>query len=176
MLKNIHKIAIIGGPGTGKTTLSKKLSNILSISYFSIDNIKFYKNWISKNIKDIDNDINNILNKNEWIIEGNHLRNLKKILSKADLVIFLDFPLHLQLLGIFKRFFFSLNKCIKDMNNCQEKISFSFFIKTLLFNIKKRPKIIATIMKFHDLKLFLIANYEQIDNFLLNFENKTFLF
>lgn len=167
MFKDINKIAIIGGPGTGKTTLAKKLSNLLSISFFSIDDIKFYKNWIPKNKKDVDNKIYTILNKSQWIIEGNHLRNLEGILSKADIVIFLDFPLHLQLLGIFKRFFFSFKKCIKNMKNCEEKISFSFFIKTLLFNVNKRPKIIATIMKKQDLKLYLIANYEQINDFLV---------
>ena len=167
MLENINKIAIIGGPGTGKTTLSKKLSSILSISYFSIDNIKFNKNWIPRSRKDVDNEIYKIINTDKWIIEGNHLRNLEIILSKADIVIFLDFPLRLQLFGIFRRFFFSFKKCIKDMNNCEEKISFSFFIKTLLFNINKRPKIISTIMKRHDLKLYLIANYEQINDFLI---------
>ena len=171
MLENINKIVVIGGPETGKTTLSKKISSILSISYFSIDNIKFYKNWIPKKRKDIDDEIYKITNTDKWIIEGNHLRNLEIILSKANIVIFLDFPLHLQLFGIFKRFFSSYKKCVKDMKNCEEKISFTFFIKTLLFNISKRPKIISTIMKRHDLRLYLIANYSQIDDFIIKLQN-----
>lgn len=165
-MKNINKIAIIGGPGTGKSTLGKKISNILFIPCFSIDNIKFYKNWIPKKRKYIDDEIHKIINTDKWIIEGNHLRNLEIILEKADMVVFLDFPLRLQLFGIFKRFFSSFKKCLKDMKNCEEKISFTFFIKTLLFNINKRPKIISTIMKKQNLKLYLIANYSQIDDFL----------
>lgn len=40
-----NKIAIIGGPGTGKTTLSNILSKIYHLPVYSIDGIKYLKNW-----------------------------------------------------------------------------------------------------------------------------------
>ena len=33
MIKDCNKIVIIGGPGTGKTTLAKDLSSILKIDF-----------------------------------------------------------------------------------------------------------------------------------------------
>jgi len=44
-IKNINKIAIIGGSGTGKTTLAMKLSNITNIPSYHIDGIHHLENW-----------------------------------------------------------------------------------------------------------------------------------
>lgn len=166
MLKNIKRIAIIGGPGTGKTSLARQLEKLLVIPLVSLDDIKFKKNWIKRNNKHIDNEIQKIIKKEIWIIEGNHLKNLDLILQRAELVIFLDFPMVLQLSGIFKRFFSNFSYCVKNLGNCKEKITFSFLLKTISFNIKKRPKIISKLMKNHNLKLILIANYEQTQELL----------
>ena len=45
MLKNINKISIIGGSGTGKTTLSESLSKDVNIPVYHIDGIHHLKNW-----------------------------------------------------------------------------------------------------------------------------------
>lgn len=172
MIKHFNKIVIIGGPGTGKTTLAKNLASLLSITSYSLDDIKFNNNWKPKDTKEVDFQINNLLKKEQWIIEGNHLRNLELILEECDFVIFLDFPMELQVKGIFKRFFSNFHHCIKDMKNCKEKISFSFFLKTIFFNIKKRPKIISLLMKGYNFRLMLIANYKQINDFLLKVKNQ----
>lgn len=40
-----NKISIVGGPGTGKTTLSNKLSKVLGIEATHIDGIHHLPNW-----------------------------------------------------------------------------------------------------------------------------------
>ena len=40
-----NRIAIVGGPGTGKTTLSNELSKILDIEAIHIDGIHHLPNW-----------------------------------------------------------------------------------------------------------------------------------
>ena len=45
MIKDIHKISIIGGSGTGKTTLSENLSKNLNIPVYHIDGIHHLKDW-----------------------------------------------------------------------------------------------------------------------------------
>lgn len=41
----VKKIAIIGGPGTGKTTLSYFLSKKYHLPLHHLDGIKYLKNW-----------------------------------------------------------------------------------------------------------------------------------
>ena len=49
MLENINKISIIGGSGTGKTTLSNNLSKTLNLPVYHIDGIHYLKNWQVRN-------------------------------------------------------------------------------------------------------------------------------
>lgn len=44
MMKNINKISIIGGSGTGKTTLANNLGNELNIPVYHIDGIHHLEN------------------------------------------------------------------------------------------------------------------------------------
>lgn len=104
-IKNIRKIAIIGGPGTGKTTLSHFLAKQYFLPLYHIDEIKYSQNWQRKNKEKVENTLLAITQKQKWIIEGNSKIALSTILHKADFVIFLDFSLSSQLLGILKRFF-----------------------------------------------------------------------
>ena len=45
MLKNAKKISIVGGSGTGKTTLANNLGKELKIPVYHIDGINYYANW-----------------------------------------------------------------------------------------------------------------------------------
>ena len=44
-LKDVKRISIVGGPGTGKTTLAQQLSNILKIPATHLDSVNFKPNW-----------------------------------------------------------------------------------------------------------------------------------
>lgn len=44
-LKNVKRISIVGGPGTGKTTLSNKLATIFNLPAIHLDAINYNANW-----------------------------------------------------------------------------------------------------------------------------------
>lgn len=168
----MNKILIIGGPGTGKTVLSIFLKELYSFPVYHLDDIEFKDNWKKKNKLIVKQKILSVLKNENWIIEGNYLENLDYILRDADFVIFLDFNVFSQLSGIFKRFFSNFNQCIKNIKNCKEKISFSFFIKTILFNIKKKPKIIKKVMKYSSYRLFFLVNRNQVNEWIETLKSK----
>lgn len=160
MIKDCNKIVIIGGPGTGKTTLAKDLSSILNINFYSLDDIRFKKDWQPRKKSDINKKISYIFSQEKWIIEGNHFQNLELILEQCELVVFLDFRLSLQLFGILKRFFTNLKS--PKSKKYKSKIRLIFLIKTLLYNIRKKPKIIDLLMNKNKYKLVLLNNHHQV--------------
>ena len=67
------KIYILGSVGSGKTTLARKLSSDLNISYYELDNVVYEYNP-NGDRKRTEEEINylfkEILNQDNWIIEN----------------------------------------------------------------------------------------------------------
>ena len=47
----ISKILILGGPGSGKTTLANKLKKLFKLPIINLDNINYKKEWVPRNKK-----------------------------------------------------------------------------------------------------------------------------
>ena len=90
-LKDVKRIAIVGGPGTGKTTLAQKLSEILKLPALHLDSVNFKRNWEKIDDKTRDSIILEKAKEEYWIIDGNYVGTLPKRLERADLVILLDY-------------------------------------------------------------------------------------
>ncbi|MCD2247158.1 AAA family ATPase [Listeria marthii] len=89
------KIRIIGSVGSGKTTLAKKLSEWQQIDYFETDRIVWKREEMEVRRTDAEKlaVLNNILQNENWIIEGVHLEEwTNESITQADIVIFLDLP------------------------------------------------------------------------------------
>ncbi len=87
------RIFIIGTIGSGKSTLAKKLSSILKIKHYDLDDV-FWTNKFNKkrSEKARDTKFKNLCNKKEWIIEGVYSTWIEYGIKKADLVVLLKIP------------------------------------------------------------------------------------
>ena len=104
-MENINRISVIGGSGTGKTTLTSNLGNKLNLPIYHIDGIHHLKNWEIRDKSERDAIILDLIEKEKWIIDGTYRATLEKRLKKSDLVIFLDFSRFAQIRGVLKRYF-----------------------------------------------------------------------
>lgn len=107
-LLSSKKIAIFGWPATGKSTFGKYISNTLNIELYSLDIIrwKYSENGVKDEGKFLD-DYDDILKKEEWIIEGNALDWIDSRLEQADILIFFDS---------------TIDKCIENYNKRESKV------------------------------------------------------
>ena len=81
------KIHIVGGPGSGKSFLAKKLSRELGIPHYDLDDIQ----WASeggygtkRDITERDALLRQILQKDQWIIEGVYYAWCGRCFEDAD--------------------------------------------------------------------------------------------
>ncbi|KAK0488033.1 AAA domain-containing protein [Armillaria luteobubalina] len=106
-----YRIHIVGNSGTGKSTVAKKLSQILDIPYVSLDSLFWRPNWeetphaefkalVSKTMND---------NPNGWIIDGNYQNHVGKLVQDtATDIIWLDPPFLLYFPRVLVRTFLRL--------------------------------------------------------------------
>ena len=88
-----NKILIVGGIGSGKTTLANKLSKTLKIKSYELDDIAYKKRETYKKQKPSirDKKVKLILKRKKWIVEGFYSRHWTyPIYKKADIVIILN--------------------------------------------------------------------------------------
>ncbi len=159
----INKICIIGGSGTGKTTLSNNLGKELNLPIYHIDGIHHIENWKIRDKVERDQIIMNIIKKRKWIMDGTYSSTLKERIEKSDLIIFLDYSLLSRLRGIFGRYFKNHGKEKEEIPGCKEQISWKLVTSSLKFKRKLRKKIVKIIKESNHSDILVFKNRKMLN-------------
>jgi adenylate kinase family enzyme len=104
-MKALKRIAIVGGSGTGKTALGKKLAKLVGGVFVEIDAIQHMLYWKKASAEEIRMGIHAALKgQSRWVIDGTCEREVGNfIASRADLIVWLDVPLAAKLVRLLRR-------------------------------------------------------------------------
>jgi len=99
------KINILGSSCSGKSTVSKKLSKLLTIDLIEIDRINWkLGNWVELSKEDLRKELSDILrDKESWIIDGSYGKVRDIVWQDVDIIIWLNFPFYLIMYRYFIR-------------------------------------------------------------------------
>lgn len=158
------KIHIIGCSGTGKTYPVKKLSNKYNISHYDLDNIYWdnssEKYGIKTEIEKRDKLLQDILEKDDWIIEGIYYKWLEQSFKNADIIYILDLPKYIYKFRIIKRFI--KRKLKLEISKKETLKSLLNLLKwTDKFQNKNMKEIIKILEKYKE-KVHFIKNKNEI--------------
>ena len=158
----MKKIIVIGCPGSGKSTVSRALHNKTGIPLYHLDMMYWNadKTTVEKSV--FLERLSAVLEKNEWIIDGNYGSTMELRMMVCDTVIFLDYPLEVCLNGIKER----RGKPRSDMPwiETEEDSEFIEFIKN--YNEQRKPKVLELLKKYSDKNIIILKSREQADAFL----------
>jgi len=167
----MKRLAIIGSPGSGKTTLSNHLGKKLSLPVIHLDLHFWHKNWQPKNIEKWPQMVEELTSQEKWIIDGDYFNTMDIRLEAADTIVFLNLPLRVCLWRIIKRMLLSHGKVRSDMpDDCKEKFSwqfFSFFKFVLDYHRRKKSIILGKLKNYQNKKkVIILSSQKAIDEMM----------
>ncbi len=153
---NMKRIMIIGSGGAGKSTLARQLGERLQLDVYHLDALMWKPGWVMASREERISIQQQLVKKDEWIIDGNFGNTLDLRLQAADTVILIDLPRIVCIYRVLKRVARYRGTTRPDMGaSCEEKLDFAFLKWVWNFPNIQRLQLLQQIEQ-HPTKLNLI--------------------
>ncbi len=159
------KIIVIGSPGSGKSTFARKLRDITDIPLYYLDMIWHKPDRTNISQEEFDSQLNDILQKDRWIIDGNYQRTLESRLEKCDTIFLMDFPVDVCLSGAESR----IGKKREDLPWIEYEFDKEFKQWIIDFPENRLTQIYQKIEKYrHNKDIIIFKSRKEADEYLDN--------
>lgn len=155
------KFALIGLPGSGKSTFASRLGKILNIPVHHLDKHMFEPDGKKRNKQEFIKTQKAILEETAWIVEGCSFSTFEMRFAKADVVIYF----HFSRLVCFWRFFKRLFHYKREFGGLRT-INWELLKYTWNFDKEKRARIEELREKYPHTDFFIFKDQNDADLFL----------
>ncbi len=160
----MKKIIVIGCAGAGKSVFSRALRDKIGLPLYHLDLIYWREDGTTLEKSAFQEILQSILDRDEWIIDGNYSSTMELRVQACDTVIFLDYPTEVCLDGIAKR----AGKYRSDMAWKQagdiDDAEFVEFVKN--YNLQNRPRVIELLENYTDKRIVVFKSREESERYL----------
>ena len=163
----MKKIAIIGSPGSGKTTLADQPGKLLDIEVFHLDRYFWQSGWKEMPRVDRIEILKDLVRKEQWIIEGTYLSSSEPRLIAADTVIFLDISPLLCLQRIGRRHNKYKGQSRPDLpDGCSDNFNLICILKVQAFPVRGRRTLEQKLRKYKSKQIIWLHSSKEVEDFL----------
>jgi hypothetical protein len=163
------RILILGSPGAGKSYFSNYLSERIDVEVFHLDDYYWKENW--EHCSDIEwyQTLRKILEKENFIMDGNYVDSIPYRVSAVNTIIYIDTGMILCLIRYTKRTLVNLvangiylPRKIRDQKykKLSEKGYFEFCMYIIKFHLKSKKKLIFWVRQLADKNVFVLTPKE----------------
>ncbi len=164
----MNKVCIIGCPGSGKSTMARKLGEITGFPVYHLDAYFHKRGWVERSQDEWHRILNDLLSEDEWIMDGDYGSSQDMRFAKADTIIFLDFPRYKCMINVLKRNLVYRNKSRPDVaEGCYEMFDLEFY--RWIWNFKRRQRLRDKVRLRRlqgEKEIVVLKNHKEIDRFL----------
>ena len=94
---------IVGGPGSGKTTLARAVGERTGLPVVHMDAIHYGPGWAERSAAEKGALTREVHARERWVFEGGHSATYAERLARADTLVWLDVPLPVRLWRVLRR-------------------------------------------------------------------------
>ncbi|MFA6386201.1 MAG: hypothetical protein WCW04_00305 [Candidatus Paceibacterota bacterium] len=160
------KVIIIGGGGSGKSSLADRMGKYTGYPVYHLDNLLLDSNWQQKPKNQWEEISQVFLTKDAGIVDGNYSSSIPNRVKWADVIIYIDIPTHVQLWRITRRYIrnkLGLDKRCGFPDGSKEKIGMKFILWTYHWNSNHREKLLSMLDLEKDKKVLIIKEARSLD-------------
>lgn len=161
IVSDYKKIAVIGCSGAGKSVFSRKLAAATQLPLYHLDMLYWREDCTHITRKEFIKKQNEILQNDNWIIDGNYRNTLEYRINAAQLIIFFDLPTEVCLNGAMNRGARPDMPCVLPANDELR----DFIIN---YNETTKPLVLSLLSKYSDKKAIVFHSHIEADNFINN--------
>lgn len=160
------KIILIGCPGSGKSTLTRRMNEILHYPVLHLDSIYHIDNTHHITRDELRQKVAEFaLSHENWLIDGNYRSTIPERVELADTIIIMDIDTEICLANAQKR-----AKMEHQTDMAQgfdiSKISDGFLEFIENFKNQILPEIMEILKNAKDKKVVILKNYEEVDELI----------
>lgn len=165
-MKNTHqkKIALIGLPGSGKSTFASNFGKILGIPVHHLDRHMFEPDGKKKDKQEFIEIQQAILNEEAWVVEGCSFSTFEMRFAKADVLIYFHYSRLVCFFRLFKRVF----NYKKDFGGLRA-VTWEILKYTWNFDKEKRVRIEELRQKYPQTEFLIFRSQKDADFFTKSF-------
>lgn len=163
----MNRIAVIGCPGSGKSTFARALHERKGLPLFHLDNIWWKPDRTHVTHEEFDTAVWEILSRDAWIVDGNYSRTVEMRIKACDTVIFLDYDEQICMEGIASR----VGEQRPDMPWTEQTLDPELVALVKGFRTEQRPEILALLDRYaEDREILIFRTRESAAQWLNGFQ------
>jgi adenylate kinase family enzyme len=139
----MRKVLVIGPGGAGKSTFAKQLGERLNLEVLHLDKLYWQPGWTEMPKPEWRKTVEELLKRDEWIMDGNYSGTLDLRFKACDTVVFMDMPRRVCLRRALKRAVMYRKRVRPDMaEGCPERLTLEFILWIWNYPRRTRPKVV----------------------------------
>ena len=154
---------VIGCSGSGKSVFSRKLHDATGLSLYYLDMIWHKPDGTNISREEFDKQLDSIISRDSWIIDGNYQRTLETRIKACDTVFLFDLPTEICIEGALSR----IGKKREDMPWFENELDPEFRQWIESFRANQLPEVYRLLEKYkNNREIVVFRTREQADKFI----------
>lgn len=159
----MQKVIVIGSSGAGKSTFARKLRDKTGLPLYYLDMLWHKPDRTTVSREAFDAQLEELLKRDKWILDGNFQRTLETRLKVCDTVFLLDYSLEVCLTSVGNR----VGQVREDMPWVETEFDPEFKRWIMDFPEQRLPQIYELLDKYRDGRnIIVFQSRQEADSYL----------